>query len=356
MSLKEIAKHHVQPHMAALDKSKLLLEKQNTRLQEEEQKSREANEEVSRLASSISSSGSAIAKLHARAEDITKEIVELRRSLGKLKEREQDANQEYTQAKEAGKVKHQEYRNKQKAVASTERAIEQIHGNIEEAEDKVGRCEDRVRREQHAAFEKYMETLWEKLLHLSQQASSHIEGQKAYEELLQKKNQEPLHSLWQERQEWQRIHQSSAPAGVKDTAKERLDEIASKIEKLFPGALSVESMKSSEELEELYFYPKGDQGDHILFLPIPTSVCTRLDNGFEGAKEKLAATIIWEVSQFLGHQQQDKNEAFIDRNFLALSVQQDLTTISNSSKTISLNLLGGGTIEFFISELEKEFI
>ena len=287
-------------------------------------------------------------------------VADLERAINDLQsqiERLRDRAIEFKAALKETRETHEEVEGQLAAERKAERRDQQHAEELAHELAKVGqgRAQQRARLgdEQRKAFATYLDRIWRRLCDLSRQEEELRGGREALKELERQRHDDPhIAVLWEARQEWAYIEQSTAPALVRNTARSKVAEIEEELNTRFPNALAAAQRGGpSSELEELYFV-SGDGGAVWVPLPLPVGVWSSCESRAPDFEHDLVARIVWALARVFPPSQYASRFVNV-QGLRGLAARCSAETLQEADG-LRIELPAGGTVAFLFSPLPGE--
>jgi hypothetical protein len=178
--------------------------------------------------------------------------------------------------------------------------------------------------------------------------------QERADEFRRARHEDPsIGDLCDQRDQFRELVRLATVPGVAVTLRRELEKVEQELDKLYPGALSVEDKVPSIMLvEELYFLTGPDNLLRII-LPISIEVWDGIHNGDTGSEATCAMRMAWEMISGLGLKSSDGEFCF--ENNCCMFIARDLTADDMTSfKELILQLRNSSSMTFRFSPLPTE--
>lgn len=292
----------------------------------------------------------------ATARKIQSQIADLEEQLQQLRARIEARQSELRECSDALSEVDRKVSEQRKLDRSDTDRAEALATEISNAENALERERGRLREARRAALADYLQALWGRIKEVSASHETNRSALEARRNLEAQRHQDPeLASLWEAREEWRRIVQTSGPSLVVKTARTELDRIDQQLEARFPGALQAsQGNQGLSEIEELFLAPRPRDGGSWIPLPIPLSIWRSIERGDHGADEALGMRLIWALSRALPPSRY-RGGFFAGDFCCGLSTdaaESDLAQI----ESIGFPLPGGASVAFILTSLPREVV
>lgn len=311
------------------------------------ERARRAREEVDRLRSSSAEREATVRRIRSQISDLEDQLQQLQARI--------EARQSELRECEAAYSEIARSVSEQRKLDRTDTDLaEALITEISNAEKALERERARLRDARRAALGDYLEALWERMRELAASQESNRSALEAHRNLEVQRHQDAeVATLWEAREEWRRIVQTSGPSLVVKTARAELDRIEAELEARFPGALRASQVRQgSSEIEELFVAPRPRGRGSWIPLPIPLAIWRSIERGDRGAEEALGMRLIWALSRALPPSKH-RGVFFAGDFCCGLSTEaneNDLTQI----ESVALSMPGGMSVAFILSSLPPE--
>lgn len=270
-----------------------------------EQSIQELNEQRKRLATEASNKKAQVRSSRQRATDIESELDSLNQQLEELERQKSELVEKIIVVQESHegfleerRAEAEEVHRIERDIQRAEKTISSIEHEIDELRDELKGLGEKIRTETSMSLIQYNKEIESQLLSIKHVAPEKEKSKQSLESLLRarKENQE-IRSMWEAREEWKGIQDTSNIPQIKETAKREIESINARIEETFPGALSAEVNQEGDDTIVELFYLQDDDDYYVVFLPISEHVWQAIQEGKNRDREELAAKVFWSFAQ-----------------------------------------------------------
>lgn len=241
----------------------------------------------------------------------------------------------------------------QRSFAEENKKIESLRRDLKDLEADYEKHKKRLGAIHIQALRKYLQNLENSIQQEFQEQANRKDSLIALQDLRKLRHEKrDIGDLCDARDELRKVLKGVMVPAVKTTIQTELDKIEIQIEKLFPGALSVEMItKDSDFIEEIY-YCVDHKGRLHLFLPVSVEIWESLELGKQTVKERAAAHLFFSIARGINFEA-GKVKYCCKHNFIVL-ISEYSDNFFLQKGDLSIGLPGGGTFSFIPSLLPDE--
>jgi hypothetical protein len=282
-----------------------------------------------------------------KIEEIEAQIAELHARLAPLRADAEKAQEVLDQAREQiGACRTSE--------KTQVKESDEFRRKITAVEDELRRIDARLVEERRRAYGGYVQDVWRRLLDMDAKEHEHREARSERRRLEDQRHKDPkVADLWEAREEWKRIVDSSVPTLVRAEATRQLEKVEGQIDQLFPKALSVSGTDGViEDICEIFYECVPGEKTIWLGLPVLPSIWDQPADGQSTAAEDLAIHMVWAFARAFPPCQKQSRVSRGDWCWrFALNGLMDEI---RDADPVVMELPGGGRASFLFSELPSE--
>jgi hypothetical protein len=292
MTLQDILRERSREFLDAIQNTKIQLEKLRGERQAALDRARQSRADADAKRVTANDHANSVRVIEAQ-------VVELERQIQELRSRLNARQAELKRSRDQQLAISSAISEQRKRERSELGAADNFDEEIEKTEKALDRDHSRLLEARRSALPAYLDYVWGRLLEHSRGSEQRRAAVDTRQRFEQERHQTPeLASLWEAREEWKRIVNSTAPTLVIQTARSELARVERELETRFPGlwdALAGESAVT--ETEELFFRTVDATSSTSIPLPIPNETWKAIADGQAGNEEQLAMRLVWALAK-----------------------------------------------------------
>ena len=284
--------------------------------------------------------------------EINKQLDELERQKRLLLEQYNEFKVNIDEAKSSLAQIEQESINAQRQINSEKKSIEQFDYQIEEIEKQRNRHDQRFRLAHVSAFKSFLKngnSIIEEYFKRITSRKTIVEAA----ERLNKKRHEDTHvaDLCEARDEWKKILKTVIVPGVKEAGNKELKIIEAEINKMFPGALEIDTSKNENNpTTELYYHE--DDEETIIFFPFLEEQWKSME---KGNNDSSVETLVRFIELITKESKLRFNDAHLkcENDMVQLVSKSGLGNLKDKND-LTFSIVGKDNLTFILSPIPDE--